>query len=126
MEKSSRTSQQIINAEILKAAGAEENRLIVSGRRLLKKLPSGELIHFGLISTKRYHRHNQRFYIKTEGGHYLFDSNQHSGSQRGTEEEDPEPESRAIKLYFYKGILYCRSKDGVLTGDDNILQEILR
>ena len=121
MEKNLRTSQRIINAEILKAAEVEENRLIVSGGRKLKKSPSGELLHFGNISTERYHRHNRRFYIKTEGGYYLFDTAAHEGSQEEAEAEEPEPESKAIKLYYYKGKLYRRTKNGVLTGDDNIL-----
>ena len=72
MEKNSR--QRITNTEIIKAAGVEENRLIVSGGPILKKSPSVELLHFGNISTERYHRHNQRFYIKTAGGYYLFDT----------------------------------------------------
>ena len=124
MEKSSRTSQRIISAEILKAAGAEENRLIVSGGRLLRKSPSREIIHFGDITAKR-HRHNQRFYIKTEEGYLIRDIGVHDGSQEKVEEEEPEPESRAIKLYYYKDKLYCRTKDGVLAEDKNILQEIL-
>ena len=125
MEKNSRTSQRIINAEILKAAGVEENRLIVSSGRLLKKSPSGELLHFGNTSTKRYHRHNRRFYIKTEEGYYIFDTGAHDGSQGQAEEEDPEPEPKAIKLYYYKEKLYRRTKDGVLAEDSQILQEIL-
>jgi hypothetical protein len=125
MEKNSRTSQRIINAEILKAAGVEDNRLIVLGGRLLKKSPSGELLHFGNISTERYHRHNQRFSIKTEVGYYLFYTEAHDGYQGEAEAEDPEPKSRAIKLYYYKVKLYRQTKDEVLTGGDNILQEIL-
>jgi len=77
MEKNSRTSQRIINAEILKAAGAEENRLIVLGGRILKKLPSGELLHFGNISTGRLHQRHKRFYHKTEEGYYIFDQGAH-------------------------------------------------
>jgi hypothetical protein len=118
MEKNTRTSQRIINAEILKAAGVEENRLIVSGGGLLKKSPSGDLLHFGNISTERYHRHNQRFYIKTEGGHYIFDTGAHDGFQKKAKEEEPEPEPKAIKLYYYKEKLYHQTKDGVLTGGD--------
>ena len=126
MEKNSRTSQRIINAEILNAAGVEENRLIVSGGRILKKSPSGELLHFGNISTRHLHQRHGRYYHKTEGGYYLFDTAAHDGSQEKAEEEDPEPEPKAIKLYYYKEKLYRQTKDGVLTGDDQILQEILR
>ncbi len=125
MEGKIRRSQRIINAEILKAAGVEENRLIVSGGRLLKKSPSGTLIYFGSISTKRYHRYNQRFYIKTEEGYLISDTGAHDGFQEKVEEEEPEPEGRAIKIYYYKDKLYRRTKDGVLAEDKNILQEIL-
>jgi len=125
MEGKIRGSPRIINAEILKAAGVEENRLIVSGGQLLKKSPSGALIHFGSISTTRYHRKNRRFYIKTEEGYLIRDIGVHNGSQEKVEEEDPEPESRAIKLYIYKDKLYCQTKDGVLAEDENILQELL-
>ena len=126
MEKNTRPSQQTINAEILKTAGVEENRLIVTGGRQLKKSPSGDLLHFGNISTKRYHSYNQRFYIKTEGGHYILDTGANDGLQGEAEAEEPEPESRAIKLYYYKEKLYCQTKDGVLTEDNQILQEILK
>ena len=126
MEKNTRTSQRIINAEILKAAAVEENRLIVSGGRLLKKSSSWELLLFGIISTGRLHSRHGRLYIKTEEGYYIFDQGAHWGSQEQAKEEDPEPEPKAIKLYYYKGRLYRRTKNGVLTEDHNILQEILR
>ena len=125
MEENTRRSQRIINVETLKAAGVKANRLIFSGGRLLRKSPSGEILHFGDITAKR-HRHNQRFYIKTEGGHLLFDTGVQDGFQEKVEEEEPEPEPKAIKLYYYKEKLYPRTKDGVLTEDNNILQEILR
>ena len=110
----SRTSQRIINALILKAAGDEKNRLILSGRRLLRISPSRELIFFGNISTGRLHWRHGRFYHKTGDEHYIFDARTHNGSQEQTEEEDPGPEPKAIKLYYYSGQLFRRTKNGVL------------
>ncbi len=125
MEENRRRSQRITGAEILKTAGAEENRLIVSGGRLLIKSRSGTLIHFGNIANQNYHRHNRRYYIKTEEGYLISDTGAHDGFQEKLEEEEPEPESRAIKLFYYKEKLYRRTEDGVLVEDENILQEIL-
>ena len=124
MEENRRRSQRITDAEILKAAAVEENRLIVSGGRLLKKSPSGELLPFGIISTGRLHSRHGRLYIKTEEGYYIFDQGTHWGSQEQAKEEDPEPEPKAIKLYYYKEKLYRQTKNGVLTGNDQILHEI--
>ncbi len=124
MEKSRRRSQRIIDSEILQKAGAEENRLIVSGGRLLIKLRSGTLIHVGDIANKNYHRHNRCYYIKTEEGFLIPDIGVYDGSQEKAEEEESEPESRAIKIYYYKGKLYRQTKDGVIAEDRNILQEI--
>jgi hypothetical protein len=125
MEENRRRSQRITDAEILKAAAVEENRLIVSGGRLLKKSPSRELLPFGIISTRRLHSRHGRLYIKTEEGYYIFDHGTHWGSQEQAQEEDPEPEAKAITLYYYLGKLFRRTKDGVLAEDENILQEIL-
>ena len=121
-----RTSQRITNATILRAAGEEENRLILSGGQLFQRSTGGDLIPFGKISTKRLHSLHGRLYTKTEEGYYIFDQGAHWGFQEQAEEEAPEPELKAIKLYFYKEKLYRQTKDGVLTGDDQILQEILR
>ena len=120
-----RTSQRIINAAILKAAGEEKNRLILSGGQLLQRSPSGELIFFGNTSTGRLHRRHRRYYLKTEEGYYIFDTGVHGGSQREAEAEDPEPESRAIQIYYYSGQLFLQTKNGVLTEANNILQEII-
>ena len=125
MEENRRRSKRITDAEILKTAGAEENRLIVSGGRLLIKSSGGALAHFSDIANQSYHRHNRRYYIKTEEGYLIRDIGVHDGFQEKVEEEEPEPESRAIKLYYYKERLYRRTKDGVLAEDENILQEIL-
>ena len=125
MEENRRRSQRITDAEILKTAGVEQNRLIVSGGRLLIQSRSGTLIHFGDIANKSYQRHNGRYYIKTEEGYLIRDIGVHDGVQEKVEEEEPEPESRAIKLYYYKEKLYRRTKDRVLAEDENILQEIL-
>ena len=125
MEENRRRIQRIINVEILKTVGAEENRLIVSGGRLLIKSRSGTLIHFCNIANKNYHRHNRRYYIKKEEGFLIRDIGAYNGSQEEAEEEESEPESRAIKIYYFKGKLYCRTKDGVIAEDENILQEIL-
>jgi hypothetical protein len=119
-----RTSQRIINTAILQAAGVEENRLILSGGRLLQRSHSGELIFFGNISTRRLHWRHGRFYHKTGDEHYIFDARTHNGSQEQTEEEDPGPEPKAIKLYYYSGQLFCPTKNGVLAEDNIILQEI--
>ena len=102
-----RTSQRIINAAILKQAGEEKNRLILLGGRLLQRSPSGELIFFGNISTRHFHQRHGRYYHKTQEGYYIFDTGVHGGSQREAEAEDPEPESRAIKIYYYSGQLFC-------------------
>ena len=80
----------------------------------------------GNISTGRLHRRHKRFYHKTEEGYYILDTGAHDGSQEQAEEEDTEPDPKSIKLYYYKGKLHLRTKNGVLTEDDNILQEILR
>ena len=116
MEK--RTSQRIINAAIRQAAGKEENRLILFGGQLLQRSPSRELIFFGNISTGRLHWRHGRFYHKTGDGHYIFDAGTHNGSQEQAEEEDPEPETKAIKLYYYLEQLFFRTKNGVLAEDD--------
>ena len=121
MEENRRRSQRIIDAEIL----AEENRLIILGGRLLKRSPSGTLVHIKNISTIRYHRKNRRFYIKTQEGFLIRDIGVCDGSQEEAEADKPEPESRAIKLYLYKDKLYRQTKDGVLTEDENILQGIV-
>ena len=120
-----RTRQRTINAAILWAAGVEENRLILLGGQLLQRSPSRELIFFGNRSTRRLHRRRGRYYHKTEEGCYIFDTGAHGGSQREAEAEDPEPEHKAIKLYYYSGQLFCQTKNGVLTEADNILQEII-
>ena len=125
MEENRRRSQRITDAEILKAAAVEDNRLIVSGGRLLKKSPSGELLPFGIISTGRLHSRHGRLYIKTEEGYYIFDQGTHWGSQEQAKEEDPESESRAIKIYYYLGQLFRQTSNGVLAEDSQILQEIL-
>ena len=117
-----RTSQRIINAAILQAAGVEENRVILLGGRLLQK-SSGGLILLGNISTGRLHQRHKRFYHKTEEGYYIFDTGAHDGSQEQTEEEDPEPEPKAIKLYYYSGQLFRQTKNGVLAEDDTILKD---
>jgi len=44
--------------------------------------------------------------------------------QREAEAEDPEPEQKAIKLYYYSGQLFRQTKNGVLTQAENILHEI--
>ena len=119
-----RTSQRIINVAILQAAGVEENRLILSGGRLLHKSPSGEVMFLGSTSTGRLHWRHGRFYHKTGDGHYIFDAGTHNGSQEQVEEEDTEPEPKAIKLYYYLGQLFLQTKNGVLTGAGNILQEM--
>jgi hypothetical protein len=126
MEENTRRSQRIIDAELLQEAGAEENRLIVSGGQLLIKSRSGTLIHVGDIANKNYHRHNFCYYIKTEEGFLICDIGAYDGSQEKAEEDKPEPESGAIKLYYYKGKLYRQTKDGVIAEDKNILQEILQ
>ena len=77
----------------------------------------------GNISTGRLHRHHKRFYHKTEEGYYIFDTGAHDGSQREAEAEDPEPEHKAIKLYYYLGRLFCRTKNGALAEDDTILND---
>ena len=50
----------------------------------------------------------------------------YDGSQEKAEEEESEPESRAIKIYYYKGKLYRRTKDGVIAEDENIFHEFLQ
>ncbi len=126
MEENRRRSQRIIDAELLQKAGAEENRIIVSGGRLLIKSSSGTLIHVGDIANKNYYRHNRRYYIKTEEGFLIRNIGVYDSSQEKAEEEESEPESRAIKIYYYKGKLYRRTKDGVIAEDGKILQEILQ
>ena len=120
-----RTSQRTINTTILWAAGEEENRLILLGGKLFQRSPSGELIFFSELSTRNLHQCHGRYYHKTEEGYYIFDTGAHDGSQGETESEDPEPESRAIKLYYYSGRLFCRTNNVVLTEANNILQEII-
>jgi hypothetical protein len=121
----SRRSQRIINAATLQAAGVEENRVILSGGQLFRRSPSGESICVGKLSTVRLHRrHGSRYYHKTAGGDYIFDTGAHDGLQREAEAEDPEPERKAIKIYYYLGQLFLRTKNGVLTGDDQILHKI--
>ena len=120
-----RTSQRIINAKILREAIEEKNRLILSGGRLLQRSPSGELIFFGNTPTGQLHRRNGKYYHKTEEGYYIFDTGAHNGSQEKAEAEDPEPEHKAIKLYYYSGQLFLQTKNGVLTEADSILQEII-
>ena len=120
-----RTSQRIINATILWEAIEEKNRLILLGGRLLWQSPSGELIFFGNTPTRRLHRRNGRYYHKTEEGYHIFDTGARNGSQEQAEAEDPEPEHTAIKLYYYSGQLFLRTKNGVLTEADSILQEII-
>ena len=101
-----RTHQRIVNTAILQAAGVEENRLILSGGQLLQKSTSRELILLGNISTGRLHWRHGRFYHKTRDRHYIFDAGTHNGFQEQAEEEYPEPEPKAIKLYYYSGQLF--------------------
>ena len=102
--------------------GVEENRLILLGGRLLQRSPSGELIFFGNISTGRLHWRHGRFYHNTGDGHYIFDTRTHNGSQEQAEEVDPEPEPKAIKLYYYLGQFYFRTKIGELAEYNTILE----
>ena len=121
----SRRSQRIINAATLQAAGVEENRVILSGGQFFRRSPSGESICVGKLSTERLHRrHGSRYYHKTAGGDYIFDTGAHDGLQREAEAEDPEPERKAIKIYYYLGQLFRRTKNGVLTQAGDILHEI--
>ena len=119
-----RTSQRIINTTILWAAGEEGNRLILSGGQLFQRSTGGELILFGKLTTGRLHSCHGRLYIKTEEGYYIFDQGTHWGFQEQAQEEDPEPEPNAIKLYYYKGKFYCQTKNMALTEASNILQII--
>ena len=119
-----RTSQRIIDKEISKAVGVEENRLILSGGRLLQRSPSGGLILFSNLSTKRLYWHHGRFYHKTGEGYYIFDTGAHNGDQEQAEKEDPDPEHKAIKLYYHKGKIYCWTRNGELVEDNKIQQEI--
>jgi hypothetical protein len=96
------TSQRIINTTILWAAGEEGNRLILSGGKLFQRSTGGELILFGKLTTGRLRSCHGRLYIKTEEGYYVFHQGTHWGFQEQAEEEDPEPEPKAIKLYYYK------------------------
>jgi hypothetical protein len=84
-----RTSQRIINTTILRAAGEEENRLILLGGQLFQRSTGGEPILFGNISTKRLHSRHGRLYTKTEEGYYIFDQGTHWGFQEQAQEEDP-------------------------------------
>ena len=120
-----RTSQRTINTTILREAGEEGNRLILLGGQFFQRSPGGELILFGNVSTRRrLHSRHGRFYHKTRYGHYIFDAGTHSGSQEQAEEEDPEPEAKAIKLYYYSGQLFRQTKNGVLMQAENILHKI--
>ena len=114
------TSQSIINKVIIKAVGVEENRLILLGRQLLQRSPSGGVILFSNLSTKRLYWRHGRFYHKTGEGYYIFDIGTHNGSQEQAEEEEPEPEHKAIKLHYYKGKYYCQMPNGVLAEDNTI------
>jgi len=115
-----RTSQRITNAALLQAAGVEENRVILLSGQLIIKT-SGVVL--GNISTGRLHRCHKRFYHKTEEGYYIFDTGAHNGFQREAEAEDPEPEYKAIKLYYYSGRLFLQTKNGALAEDDTILND---
>jgi hypothetical protein len=119
-----RTSQRITNATILREAGEEGNRLILLGGQFFQRSTGGELIFFGNVTTRRLHSRHGRFYHKTRDGHYIFDQGAHWGSQEQAEEEGPEPEAKAIKLYYYSGQLFRRTKNGVLTQAGDILHEI--
>ena len=120
-----RTSQRTINVATLWAVGVEENRLILSGRRLLQRSPSGKLIFFGNISTGQLHWRHRKYYHKTEEGYYIFNTGALNSSQREVEAEDPEPEHKAIELYYYSGQLFCQTNNRVLTEANNILQKII-
>ena len=86
--------------------GVEENRLILSGGWLLQRSLSGGLVLFSNLSTKCLYWQHGRFYYKTGEGYYIFDIGTHNGSQEQAEEEEPEPEHNAIKLYHNKGKIY--------------------
>ena len=123
----SRKSQRIINAATLQAAGVEKNRVILSGGQFFWRSPSGESICVGKLSTERLHRrHGSRYYHKTAGGDYIFDAGAHDGLQGEAEAEDPEPEQKAIKLYYYLGKFFRLTKNGVLTQAENILHDETR
>jgi hypothetical protein len=119
-----RTSQRTINKTILREAGEERNRLILSGGQFFQRSTGGGLIFFGNVSTRRLHSRHGRLYHKTRDGHYIFDQGAHWGSQEQAEEEGPEPEAKAIKVYYYSRQLFRRTKNGVLTQAGDILHEI--
>jgi len=118
------TIQRIIYKRILEAAGAEENRLILSEGQFFQRSPSRELILFQQQITNNitYWRHG-RFYKMTGGEYYIFDTGTHNGSQEQAQEEEPEPEPKAIKLYYYEEKYYRQKKNGVIA-EDNTIQAI--
>ena len=59
-----------------------------------------------------------RFYKVTQNGYLVFHKGAHGGER--PEEEDPEPQPRAITLYKYLGVIYRRKQTGEVIAEEDI------
>ena len=97
-------------------------KLILAGGDQWRRLPSGKL---RICSIKeeddvpRLYFRNHRFYQKTRSGYLIFVRTTKSGGQEPGEEE-PEPEEKAIKLYYYQGQFCRQERDGWVSVEETI------
>ena len=86
-----RRSQQIIWREKVKAAGSEENRLILRGGNLCRRLRRGGLRVFSKpleYDNLTYVHWSSRFYKKTRNGFFILNQGFHNRFEEYTERKD--------------------------------------
>ena len=115
-----RRSARIGNNTLIQQAITEENRLYLKSPYLLKKEAGGTLQVFSteLIKDQFWLGSGSRLYKWTRSGYLVFDRGAHGGEE--PEEEDPEPEPRAISLYKHLGVIYRRTQTGEVAVEEDI------
>ena len=115
-----RRSARIEYNTLIQQATTEENRLFLRTPHLLKKDAGGTLKIFSTEAVKDlfWVGSGSRFYKRTRSGYLVFDKGAHWGE--GPEEEEPDPEPRAITLYEHLGGIYRRLQTGEVSVEEDI------
>ena len=115
-----RRSARIANKTLIRQEIKEENRLFLRSPHLLKKDAGGTLQTFStqLVHDLSWFASGSRCYKVTQSGYLVFDRGAHGGER--PEEEDPEPQPRAITLYEYLGVIYRSTQTGEAVVEEDI------